>query len=54
MDSKAITMVLDDTDGYENSTNTILQFVLCGDRYITIDSGHNVSVYAVNDGSVQL
>ena len=52
VDSKAIMMVLDDTDGYENSTNTILQFVLCGDRYITIDSEHNVSVYAVNDGTV--
>ena len=52
VDSKDITMVLDDTDGYENSTNTILQFVLCGDRYITIDSEHNVSVYAVNDGTV--
>ena len=52
VDSKAITMLLDDTDGYENSTNTIVQFVLCGDRYITIDSEHNVSVYAVNDGTV--
>ena len=54
VDSKDITMVLDDTDGYENSTNTILQFVLCGDRYITIDSEHNVSVYAVNDGTVKV
>ncbi len=53
-DSKDITMVLDDTDGYENSTNTILQFVLCGDMYITIDSEHNVSVYAVNDGTVKV
>ena len=52
VDSKAIMMVLDDTDGYENSTNTVLQFVLCGDRYITIDSEHNISVYAVNDGTV--
>ena len=53
-DSKDITMVLDDTDGYENSTNTILQFVLCGDMYITIDSEYNVSVYAVNDGTVKV
>ena len=50
--SKAITIVLDDTDGYENNTNTVLQVVLCGDRYITIDSEHNISVYAVNDGTV--
>ena len=52
VDSKAITMVLDDTDGYENSTNIVLQVMQCGDRYITIDSEHNVSVYAVNDGTV--
>ena len=54
VDSKAITMVLDDTDGYENSTNTVLQVMQCGDRYITIDSEHNVSVYAVNDGTVKV
>ena len=54
VDSKDITMVLDDTDGYENSTNTVLQVVQCGDRYITIDSEHNVSVYAVNDGTVKV
>ena len=52
VDSKAITIVLDDTDGYENNTNTVLQVVLCGDRYITMDSEHNISVYAVNDGTV--
>ena len=51
-EGEGITVILDDTDGYENSTNTVLQFVLCGNRYITIDSGHNVSVYAVNDGTV--
>ena len=54
VDSKAIMMVLDDTDGYENSTNTVLQVVLCADRYVTIDSGHNLSVYAVNDGTVKV
>ena len=53
-EGEGITVILDDTEGYENSTNTILQFVLCGDRYITIDSGHNVSVYAVNDGTVKV
>ena len=51
-DGEEVTVLLDDTDGYENSINTILQFVLCGDRYITIDSEHNVSVYAGNDGTV--
>ena len=51
-EGEGITVILDDTDGYENSTNTVLQVVLCADRYITIDSEHNVSVYAVNDGTV--
>ena len=51
-EGEGITVILDDTDGYKNSTNTVLQVVLCADRYITIDSEHNVSVYAVNDGTV--
>ena len=51
-EGEGITVILDDTDGYENSTNTVLQVVLCADRYITIDLEHNISVYAVNDGTV--
>ena len=51
--SEEITIILDDTDGYESGTNTALQAVLCGDRYMTIDSEHYISVYAVNDGTVK-
>ena len=51
--SEEITIILDDTDGYESGTNTALQVVLCGDRYMTIDSEHYISVYAVNDGTVK-
>lgn len=51
-EGEGIMVILDDTDGYENSTNTVLQVVLCADRYITIDLEHNISVYAVNDGTV--
>ena len=51
--SEEITIILDDTDGYESGTNTVLQAVLCGDRYMTIDSEHYISVYAVNDGTVK-
>ena len=51
--SEEITVILDNTDGYESGTNTALQAVLCGDRYMTIDSEHYISVYAVNDGTVK-